>query len=295
MPQKDVIALSLTSEENYAFFESMRHTNQFLMHVVHGEYDAVVALLKKNSHLLLHKGRVTDYSGRTFFYISGFQYALWALDKHMWIRMLDCLPLNETGAKIKDELYKQYLELKEKGVSYELNGERRRENHFDFENTIITALQTQVDFFDGTYDQINNWDEIDQQWREGVGSAQKQLPMHVVYWYCGDVPFHPVPDFIEQPSLKKQFYNWISNKYENWFHLDSKLGVDFAIYKGYFTLATTPQLGTYSAPIVHSLEDLLAMQTLGDVRSADFIELESLLLEPLVFDNQSYTPQSYSV
>ncbi|MBA3537289.1 MAG: F-box protein [Tatlockia sp.] len=289
LPQKDVIALSLTSEENYAFFESMRHTNQLLMHVVHGEYDAVVALFKKNSHLLLHKGRVTDYSGRTFFYISGFQYALWALDKHMWTRMLDWLPLNETGAKIKAELYKQYQELKEKGVSYELNGERHRENHFDFENTIIKELTTQIKQVNSKYWRIS-FMEINRQWREGVGSAQKLLPMHVVYEYCSKERFDPVPAFIDQPSLNKQIIKYTN---EDWFDPDSMLGTNFAVFKADGSCAQAA-CGLAGRGAIEAVVDLAAMQALCEIRTNDFRDLQSLLLEP-VFDNQCAASQAYSV
>ncbi|MBA3535851.1 MAG: F-box protein [Tatlockia sp.] len=290
LPPKYLVALSLTSEENYAFFESMRHISQFLLAVAHGEYDAVVILLKNNINLLLHKGRVTDYSGRTFFYISGFQYALWALDKHMWLKILNCLPQNETSAKIKAALYKQYQELKEKGVAYELNGKRIRENHFDFENTIIKELTSQVNDYDYG---IKNWGEIDKQWREGVGSAQKLLPMHVVYEYCSDLPFDPVPEFIEQPSLKKQFKNGLrGDKDENWFLPVSELGSGFAIYK-----SAAWAYGTSAAlrVAVAVRRNLLAMETLCNVRTADFKDLESLLKEPLGFDNQLPASQSCSI
>ena len=77
-----------------------------------------------------------------------------------------------------------------------------------------------------------DWDAIEKHWREGVGGAQRLLPMHVVYEYCSDVPFDPKPAFTKQPTLKKQFYNWINKLEENWFHSASELGFDFAICKG---------------------------------------------------------------
>ncbi|MBA3537151.1 MAG: hypothetical protein H0T84_11165, partial [Tatlockia sp.] len=276
-----LVALSSTSEANYRFFQSMRHISQFLLAVAHGEYDEVAILLEDNIDLLLHKGRVTDYSGRTFFNISGFQYALWALDKHMWLKILNCLPQNETGAKIKAELYKQYQELKEKGVAYELNGKRIRENHFDFENTIIKELRIQANSGNSV---IN-----DKRWVENVGSAQKQLPMHVVYEYCSNVSFGPgpVPEFIEQPLplLEKQFFNMIGHKYEDWFHSDSRLGVDIAISKWNWAIGSAGRwTDGYPWPSDHLQRELLAMETLYDVRTADFKDLESRLLEPLGFD-----------
>lgn len=282
---KDLVALSLTSEATYAFFESRRQINQFLLAIAHGEYYAVATLLANNIDLLLHKGRVTDHSGRTFFYISGFQYALWALDKHMWMKMLSCLPNDEKGAKIKAELLKQYQELKEKRVAYELNGKRIRENHFDFENIIIKELRTQVNDVNNFANANKTWDEIDQQWRKGVGSAQKLLPMHVVYEYCSKVPFDPPPEFIEQPALIQRFHNWLSKEDESWFHSTSRLGSDFAIVKGR-NKAQWCRQGRALGVMASVREDLLAMETLHDVRTVDFTELESLLKEALAPDDQ---------
>ncbi len=226
---EDIKTLASTCRYESLWFKPMVGTGKFLLEVVHGEYDKVEARLKKNSDLFLQKGQVTDYSGRTFYNISGFQYYLWALDKHGWTRMLKSLPLDEEGARIKGALLQQYQELKEKGVAYELNGKIiREEHHFDFKNTIIQALQTQVNY----QNQNKPWDEIDKQWCTGVGSAQKLLPVHVVYEYCGDVSLDPLPQFIKQPTtLTMKFYNWITERYENWFSGDSKLGVNFAIYR----------------------------------------------------------------
>ncbi|RYW85626.1 F-box protein, partial [Legionella pneumophila] len=62
---------------------------------------------------------------------------------------------------------------------------------------------------------------------------QKLLPMHVVYEYCSNEPFYPVPKFTSQPKSSKQFFNWVTEKDENWFGVDSKLGSELAIFKGF--------------------------------------------------------------
>ena len=56
----------------------------FLTHVVKGKQRQAEEMLKKNRHLALASGTVTDHANRTFNYITGFQYAVWALDWHMW-------------------------------------------------------------------------------------------------------------------------------------------------------------------------------------------------------------------
>ncbi|MBA3535120.1 MAG: F-box protein [Tatlockia sp.] len=273
--------LALTSPDVFKLFQPMLDVRKFLLAVVHGEYDEVEAMLIKNTNFLTQKGPVTDYSGRRFFNISGFKYALWALDKHLWSKMLHFLPLNEKGEKIKIALLEQYEELKKNGVTYELNGKIITEQHFDFENTLIKELRIQVN---DAANWIKSWAEIDKQWREGVGSAQKLLPMHVVYEYCSDVPFHPLPAFIEQPRLTKQFYNWLNDKYEDWFHLGSRLGDDFAICKGGADNAGFLERADSGGGITP--RDLVAMETLCDLRTADFIDLESILIKMVEVCNQ---------
>ncbi|WP_131743539.1 F-box protein [Legionella gratiana] len=238
--------------------------NRFLGHVVRGEHYAVERMLKLRPDLLYRQSKVRDLSGRTFENISGFEYAMWALDKHMWTKMLDCLPKTEEGEKIKVVLRTQYQRIKETGVTYEHHGviTQTPEKHFDFEGTIIKELQENVDKDD------------DNQWRTGVGSAQKLLPIHVVYEYCSDTPFYPVPDFKEQPKSSKEFYNWLNNgEKESWFCEGSKLGIDFAIYKGARGGAGVAGLpGFFGRP---GRVVLNAIKALYEVRTNDFLALEN--------------------
>ncbi|MBA3536221.1 MAG: F-box protein [Tatlockia sp.] len=272
--------LALISPDVFKLFQPMLDVRKFLLAVVHGEYDEVEAMLMKKTNFLTQKSLVTDYSGRKFFNISGFQYALWALDKHMWTKMLHCLPLSEEGAKVKAALLEQYRELKENGVTYQRNGELITERHFDFEKTIIKGLQATVR---GFYYQIKTWDELDKQMFEHVGSAQKLLPMHVIYEYCSEEPFSETPKFIEQPPSKTQFENNGSCKWEPWFHSDSKLGVDFVIGKGPWERARSM---VQAADVDVWQWDLWAMEALCKLRTADFRDLESILLKLLEVGNQ---------
>lgn len=144
--------------------------------------------------------------------------------------MIACIPQNEDGKKVFAKLLSQYEKINTIGVIYRLNGKTITEKHFDFENTIIKELKTQVDSIKappGT----KNWTVINRQWREGVGGAQKLLPMHVVDEYCSDAPFYPLPQFTLPPKSSKHFYNYLTEKFESWFWIDSKLGADFAVYK----------------------------------------------------------------
>ncbi len=230
LSNRDLVNLAQTSKYHLALFQPLLDVRKLLHYVARGDHNAVEAMLKKDMSLIFKRGVVTDCSGREFENISAFEYALWALDKHMWAAMIACIPQNEEGRKVFAQLIAQYNKVNTDGVTYKLNGKTITEQHFDFNNTIIKELQTQVDSLNAPG--VKHWDAIDKQWREGVGSAQNLFPMHVVYEYCSDEPFYPVPKFTSQPKSSKQFFNWTTDKDENWFSVASKLSVDFAIYKG---------------------------------------------------------------
>nr|WP_255666662.1 MULTISPECIES: F-box protein [unclassified Legionella] len=291
----DLVNFTMASKKHWDFFKPILNVRKLLNHIVRGEYDSVQSILKNDRSLIFKRGRVTDCSGRIFENISAFEYALWALDKHMWSMMLECLPQNEEGKKILAMLLSQYHNVNTKGVTYRLNGETVTESHFDFKNTIIKELQMQVDSIHAPGDK--DWVAIDKQWREGVGSSQKNLPMHVVYEYCSDMPFYPMPEFTSRPKSSKKFYNWITEKMENWFEDNSKLGSDFAIYKarqttcgsgGAWGRVPTGMLSVFVADL-----DLAAIETLCEVRTKEFINLESQLEEQMMVDNQHKARQNF--
>jgi hypothetical protein len=85
-----------------------------------------------------------------------------------------------------------------------------------------------------------------------------------------------VPKFTSQPKSSKQFYNWTTEKDENWFSVDSKLSVDFAIYKA------RAWLWVFAGGAIRGESasfDLDAMTALCEVRTQDFINLKSQLEE----------------
>ena len=93
--------------------------------------------------------------------------------------------------------------------------------------------------------------------------------------------FYPIPKFISQPKSAQQFYNWATEKNEDWFSADSKLGSEFAIYKG---AGYRVQLALHEA--LGNRHDLDAMKALCEVRTLDFINLK-LQLEELA------SPENY--
>ncbi|OCH97466.1 hypothetical protein A8135_03045 [Legionella jamestowniensis] len=285
LSSQDLLNLSLISRGHWAFFKHEIAVRKLLHHVVHGEYEAVQSILRNDIHLIFKRSKVTDCSGRVFEMVSAFEYALWALDKHMWDAMLDCLPQNEETYTILELLNKQYNKVNEEGVTYNLNGKNTTEKHFDFENTIIKELRRQVNLA-SLYRWGLNLGTIERQWIEDVGSAQKLFPMHVVYEYCSNEPFCPVPNFTLRPPSSTQFYNWIPDKKENWFGSTSKLGLDFSVLKGVLTEGRAAIVPFITPNLV--MQDLAAMMALHEIRTMDFIHLKLQLETQLIANNPKF-------
>ena len=108
LPTKELSALARTSKENSKLFKPMLDVAKLLQHVARGEQDAAEAMLRRQPHLLIKKGRVTDYSDRTFHAVSAWQCMLWALDtRYMGQMMLSCVPAGKEGIKIRKEMLEQ--------------------------------------------------------------------------------------------------------------------------------------------------------------------------------------------
>src|ERR1700687_1587086 len=132
-----------------------KEVNQLLQHVANGEQDEAEALLKQKPGLLLSKGNVTDLSKREFKEITAFQYAVWALDWHMWRMLLKYLP--------KEQAALQLAELESRGTAHG--------KHASWQG-LIDALTTYA---------AMPWDYKKSlpYWRKQVGGAQLLLPAHV--------------------------------------------------------------------------------------------------------------------
>ncbi|MCC5791467.1 MAG: F-box protein [Legionellaceae bacterium] len=271
----DIGKLVLLSKHHYRFFKPVLAIHKLLAHVVSGAHERVQEMLHQDISLLYQKGAVTDYSNRQFGSVSAFEYTLWALDRHMWTTMMACLRgSNQDSEHIFGILRAQYHSVKTKGVRYALNGNTVVEKHFDFEDTMIKALQSQLDALQapGPKDAA----ALEKQWISGVGGAQKCLPVHVVHEYCSlELPFHPVPEFNVPPAPTMQFFNGITEEEEDWFGVDSKLGIDFAIDKTLVCVAVGR--GTTVTRLPGTRQVLAAMTALWERRTEDFIKLESQL------------------
>jgi hypothetical protein len=186
---------------------------QLLLHVARGEQKEAKALAKKQPELLCHKGTVTDYSNRRFENITAFQYALWALDWHMWSMLLSYLPKEEASAQLH--------ELESKGTRHGV--------HYDF-TPLTQALKTYIDNY-------HAWsvEQCKAHWCKVVGGAQTQVPAHVANEYCReDRSFDPTPKFTEK-SLPRV----LMHDEGAWYPVArcgsyGVLGVDFGIVRGHY-------------------------------------------------------------
>ncbi len=270
-------------------FNSIIEVRKLLHYVVRGEHEAVEKLIKRDISLILKRGTVTDCSGRTFDHISSFEYTLWSLDKPMWALMLACVSEHKTSKHIFARLLSQYNHVHANGVTYYFNGKTISEKHFDFENTIIKELQTQVHLVKAGPNP--GWDIIEKQWREGIGGAQRLLPVHVVHEYCSNEPFSPQPQFNSKTKASRQLYHWTTRKFEDWFDRNSALGSQVAIYKALQVPGRTESVCAmahkgWGGVWVKAQETHVAIKTLYEVRKEDFVKLKPQLVTGMTPENQ---------
>jgi tRNA A-37 threonylcarbamoyl transferase component Bud32 len=151
---------------------------EFLRLVVEGGQDEAEAMLKSNPTLALLPGDVTDLSKRTFTNITGFQYAVWALDWRMWTMIRKHLP---------DEAAREQVQGFETGAWVKSHGVHAQQ----LLDNLVKALQLTIDLYNA-----KKIIECDKAWVQQVGGAQLLLPAHVINEYCSPTrSFSPVPNF----------------------------------------------------------------------------------------------------
>lgn len=183
--------------------------SEFLRYIVEGEQEKAEGLLKETPSLSVKKGRVMDLSKREFKSITGFQYAVWALDWHMWKMLLKYMT--------KEAAALQFQELEDKGTAHG--------KYFSLKH-LIEAFNTYVKNYD-------TWEEgqCESYWCRQVGRAQFLLPVHVVQEYCHESrSFNLCPKFNEEErsmGLITHVGNWYAAKYNG-----GKLGEKFGYVRG---------------------------------------------------------------
>ena len=181
----------------------------FLRLVAEGEQDKAEAMLKANGGLALQSGTVTDLSNRTFKHITGFQYAVWAMDWHMWTMLLKYVPREEAALQLQA--------LEENGTEHG--------KHFDL-SRLVDTLDTYVKNYAAW-----NSQQRKTHWCQQVGGAQLLLPAHVVNEYCRpDRSFDPVPDFTKGnlPRVRTVYVNKPDDEWFSVVYNGGKIGNTFA-------------------------------------------------------------------
>ena len=216
----------------------------FLNHVVKGEQLQAEKMLRETRHLALASGTVTDHASRTFNDITGFQYAVWALDWHMYRMILRYLDSSAAQSQAQGFTTGPWVE--QHGIQA------------NWQN-LLDAYEYYLDNYSRLF-KASKWTELNNIWLTQIGGAQKLLPMHVLHEYCHPSrPFDPVPDFTGP----------LPRSLPSWFSLDM-IGYSYSIFR---TAAMQPKMwrGKMHKPIVkavyHYTCDLNALEKLASVRS----------------------------
>ena len=232
---RDKSKLASTSKEYKRLLSNDLMTAKVLMLVAQGQQTQAQALLVHQPNLLLQRGDVTDYSGRTFKNITAYEYAYWAKDWHV-CRMLESQMDEETKALTLRDCDK----IDRYGLTYkQQRGDKVVEvigsKHFDFK-PLIDAYANYIRLYDRWVANNATDAELDAAWF-AIGVAQRDVPAYVAQEYCRpDRSFHPRPVF-DEPNLPRTltFYNYRTQRDEQWFPIvisgTSGLGFDFALIR----------------------------------------------------------------
>ncbi len=162
----------------------LKTSSTFLQLVAEGEQDQAEALLQQSSELALMYGNVTDLSSRTFNGITGFQYAVWALDWHMWTMIRKYLPNDVIREQLQEMASASWVNQYGRSASWQ---------------NLIDALQKFLDLC-----RQKKFQEADICWAREVGGAQCLLPVHVINEYCQTrYSFEPYRNFSSMAQLPR--------------------------------------------------------------------------------------------
>lgn len=168
------------------------------VHVARGEQDEAEKILRLHPEYLLQKRGVTDHFGRSFIGITIFQYAVWALDWHMWKMIRKYLPVAAQREQIQ-----------------ELNSLEHGE-YFDMQ-PLLNAYQKCIHHF-----KSKQWQQAIDAWLKEVGGEQRKLPINLLQEYC----------YPNRPFFSSKVATFTEPEFPRKLDGDiSKLGVDFAFWR----------------------------------------------------------------
>jgi hypothetical protein len=170
---------------------NQKNVQTFLDYVAGGREDKAEEMLKLNKELVLVTGNITDHARRTFKNITGFKYAVWALDWKMWTMIRKYLSRKAEQAQVK--MFRKGEWVKDHGV------------HAKWEE-LLGKLQKCIHYH-------TDWDprRRNKFLSKQIGRSQFLLPMHVLQEYCNpDRSFDPCPNFTERYTLVRELPRWLS-------------------------------------------------------------------------------------
>jgi len=157
--------LSATCTSLYGLFKYDVLIKKLLHFTVLGRLDQVENILKVHPELALKRATITDLSDRTFYNITGLQYAAWALDIEMCELILK--NVDNASASVADT---QLSEL-----------EKNPWGHGAYYDISPLVKKTQ-----GYLNNYNGWDydKCCQYWQKEVGGEQRKCPAWLIYAWC---------------------------------------------------------------------------------------------------------------
>ncbi|MFI4919595.1 MAG: hypothetical protein ACHP65_08570 [Legionellales bacterium] len=259
--------LTLLSKGLHGFFHTQKMVTALLSYVAKGRQDKVEQM--PSPRLLLDKADVTDCSARTFKNISAYQYALWALDRHM-VREIEKTARDAKGLEgdsIRAALLVQRQELQDEGLSYELDGVLQPKAVAYDPQPLFDAYQFYLDSYDGLA-ATRQWKQIDNLWY-ALGKQQRLMPVHAIHeMLTPQRSFYPAPTFTEE-TLQRTFnlFNYVQNRNEL-LNLN-ELGINFSLLRGCGHHGAAGGVAGGCGMMHFAATDLAALKTLLAVRTME--------------------------
>ncbi len=272
VPPSELTPLDNTALSSSSFVINPQYLAKFLKHIGFGEQDEAEAMLKEHLDLASSPGDLTDCAGRNFKQITGLQYAVWALDWHMWKMLQRYLPQEEV---------KKQLDNLETGFLVTEHGAQT-----SWQN-LIEAFQTYIANYDKWSDK-----QCRTHWLQQIGGAQLLLPAHVINEYNRpDRSFYPCPEFKELILPRTGMQNWKTHGSSKWL-----LGRDFAWVRGELTSGCvfSAEAGTI-ANKEQWFARIVNIVVAPDARTCTPCEHDPVALTTLFFSRQAQRAQLISL
>lgn len=237
--------------------------------------DILEKILRLYPSLLLEYETLTDFSNKILSIkgregITILQHAIWARDIHyMCNMMLNCLPNNEEGEGIRKQLVRQFLELKQNGLTYD--GKEQPQMQFSLQ-PLKAALSSYID-----NKKPGNRMSLCCQ----IGLAQRLLPANIWHHYCD-----PIVSFSTKPNFREKEFR----RKLNILHLEDidssflkELGTKYAVTRG----DSNKAYFDFTGRGMQATLDLAAIIVLDEARTEDLEKFYERIQRPLYFPSQS--------